>query len=191
MSLRKVLFIGPPGSGKGTQAKLLIPLGFKHISTGDLIREGYDKNDPIVMPYKDHIDSGEFLPDAQVFQLISQSLDGLNDSRGYILDGAIRNLAQAQEGMRLGLLEDVLVFDIFDEQAKSRLIKRYRLQGRRDDRPDVTRKRLRTYHEQTEPLIGYLNSRVSSHGDISVYTINASSSIEKIHEEILGVLRLK
>lgn len=185
MPLRKILFVGMPGSGKGTQAKLLIPFGFKHINTGDLIRDAWERKDSLVMPYKSHIEGGGFLPDKEIFELIDKEIKGLGEVKGYILDGAIRNLAQAETALQGSLLEGILFFELSEEESRKRLRKRSRIEGRKDDSPKIVTRRLEKYRKETEPVINYLSER-----KIPVYRIDASLSIEEIHAEVLRVLGL-
>lgn len=185
MALRKILFIGVPGSGKGTQAKLLISYNFKHINTGDLIREAWENQDPLVMPYKSHIEEGGFLPDREIFELVDKEIIGLRGAGGYVLDGAIRNTAQAKTALQKGLIEEVLFFDLSGEEAIKRLGKRQASEGRKDDSPEVVTRRLTKYRMETKPVIDYLRKN-----NIPVHTIDASPSIEEIHREILKILKL-
>ena len=185
MSLRKILFVGIPGSGKGTQANALVPYGFKNIGTGEIIREAWKRNDPLVIPYKAHIESGGFLPDREVFQLINRQIEKIGES-DYVLDGAIRNLAQAEIAMQQGLIGQVLCFFLDEEEAVRRLAKRYEIEGRADDSPDVVVKRMLKYKKETEPVINYFLERM-----IPLHTINALPSISKVHQEVLKILKLK
>jgi len=185
MPLRKILFVGIPGSGKGTQAKLLLPYGFKQISTGDLIREAWEREDPLVMPYKSHIEAGGFLPDKEVFELVDKEIENLGKARGYIFDGAIRNLTQAAIASQRNLIGEVLFFELSEEEAIRRLTKRFETEGRKDDSPEVVTRRLGKYRRETESVIDYLREN-----NIPVHTIDASPSIEEIHREILKILKL-
>lgn len=186
MVLRKILFIGMPGAGKGTQSKLLVPYEFKQISTGDLIREGWKRKDPILMPHKLSIEAGGYLPKEEIFMLIDKEIGNLKDSKGYIFDGAIRNLSQAEIALERNLIEEVLFFELSEEESRKRLEKRHEMGGRKDDAPEVIDKRFKKYLESTKPLVEYLSKK-----KIPVHTINAYPSIEKIHEEVLRVLKLK
>lgn len=185
MVLRKILFIGMPGSGKGTQAKLLVPYNFKQISTGDLIREAWEREDPLVMAYKIYIEEGGFLPDKEIFELIDREIRLLEGAEGYILDGAIRNTTQAETALQRNLIGEVLFFDLSEEEAIKRMGKRFKIEGRKDDSPEVVTRRLEKYKKETEPVIDYLREN-----NISVHTINAHPSIKEIHREILKILKL-
>ena len=185
MSLRKILLIGKSNAGKGTQAKLLKHFGFKHISTGELIEEAREKRDPLVLPYEEALDEGRFLPDKEIFQLLYQEIGNLDNERGYILDGAVRNMAQAERALQMGILEEALIFNISDEEVKKREPTRNEEQDRKDDRPGPFLRKLQLYKTETEPIIPYLEKN-----GILVYEIDASKSEEKVHKEIIGALRL-
>ncbi|HEA46479.1 MAG TPA: nucleoside monophosphate kinase [Candidatus Pacearchaeota archaeon] len=185
MPLRKILFVGMPGAGKGRQADLLIHHNFKQISTGDLIREALERKDPLVMVYKSSIEKGGFLPDKEVFELIDKEIKGLGEVEGYVLDGAIRNKSQAEIALKEGLIEEVLFFDLNKEEAIERISKRKESGGRKDDSSEVVIKRIEKYKRETEPIVNYLKEK-----KIPVYRIDASPSIEQIHKEVIRVLKL-
>ena len=182
MSLRKVLLIGVPGSGKGTQAQRLVPYGLKHISTGELIRKAWQEGDSLVMSYWDSIQRGHFLPDNEVFALIDRELAKIKGAKGYVLDGAIRNVAQADMAMHRNLLEDVLYFDLKKEAA----VKRLNARGREDDTPESIERRFAEYKAQTETALFHL-----ARNGFGAHVIDASQSKDKVHEKILDVLRLR
>ena len=184
MSL-KVLLIGMPGSGKGTQARRLVPLGFAHISTGELIRDAQARGDPVLMPYKEQMDRGELLPDKEIFRLVNRELEKIGDSN-YALDGAIRNRAQAETALQRGLVSHALYLFLNEEEARKRMAKRYEIEGRKDDAPDAINKRLLKYKEETEPVINYFLDRL-----VPLYMINAFPSPDEVHQEVLRVLRIK
>lgn len=184
MSLRKILFIGIPGSGKGTQAKLLVPYNLKYIGTGELIREAWERQDPLVIPYKTHIERGGLLPDRETFELIDREVEKLGEADGYVFDGAIRNLAQAGIALQRNLLGEVLFLELSEERAIKRLSKRQH-EGREDDSPESILKRIDIYRFQTKPVIDYLKGE-----NIPIHTINAFSSIKDVHKEVLRVLKL-
>ena len=150
-----VLFLGPPGAGKGTQAALLSKANsFLHLSTGELLRKEIDLNTNLGKQVKDIMNKGELVSDQLVLEIVKKNLD--KDNKGWILDGYPRNLSQVDS------LNDVLVninqplqivfyLDIPDEV----LIQRLLMRGRKDDNEETIKTRLKIYKETTEPLIEY------------------------------------
>lgn len=185
MRPRRLLFVGVPGAGKGTQAKLLERDGFKHISTGDLIRRAFKKGNPLVMPYKEKIENGGFLPDEELYKLVQVEIENINDFNGYILDGAVRNVPQAKTALSKGWVDEVLFFDLTELDAEKRLLKRSEFENRVDDTPEVIKRRFEEYLLKTKPLLDYMTKQ-----KIPVHKIDASSSIEDIHEKVLKTLGL-
>jgi adenylate kinase len=141
----KVLMLGPPGGGKGTQGtRLAHELGVPHISSGDVLREEVADDTPLGREVKAHMAQGRLAPDDLVTRAIRPKLEHLD---GYVLDGYPRTLAQAD-----GLDFDAVVhLDVPDAVIERRLQGR----GRADDRPEVIRERLREYERDTAPLIDH------------------------------------
>ena len=185
MQLEKVLFIGMPGSGKGTQAKLLAKYGFAHISTGDIIRKAFQEKDKLIMSYKEHINEGGFLPDELILKLIEQSIVNLpKSSIGYVLDGAVRTIKQAEFAVSKGLISNTVYFTLPEKQAIERLTKRHGLELRIDDSPKAIRNRFKVYKKQTAPILVYLKKHTN------FIEIDASPSIEQIHKQVVKKLGL-
>jgi adenylate kinase len=206
MAFRKILFIGMPGAGKGTQAELLEKYGFKHISTGDLIRDAFNREDPIIMPYKKDIESGRFLPDKLIFDLIESSTKGLEGYKGYILDGAIRNTAQANLAIKRKLIDEAVFFDLPKRKAVQRLAgrlvcpecKKIYVSGaglcsecgvplvkRKDDHPVAIRERFEIYREKTKPILDLLKNNIKKY-----HVIDASVTIPEINTKVLETLNI-
>jgi adenylate kinase len=150
-----IVLLGPPGSGKGTQAKRL---GLDVLATGDLLREAIADDTGLGRRAKEYIDRGDLVPDDVVVDLIRHALT----DRGVVLDGFPRTVEQAEA------LEDVLaergreldaavLIDVPDEEVVERISGRQ--DDRADDDPETVRNRLRVYHEQTEPLIKFYEDR--------------------------------
>lgn len=154
----RIVFFGPNGSGKGTQATLLkAELGIPHISTGDLLRAAVKAGTPLGIKAKVVMDAGQLVSDEIVLGMLEERL-ALDDARGgFILDGYPRNLAQcsALEGLldRLQQPLDVAIqLDVPDAAILARCEIRFKAEHRPDDDPVVVRKRLDVYREQTAPV---------------------------------------
>lgn len=181
--MKKILFTGVPGSGKGTQAKLLEKYGFKHVSTGDLIRRAWQDNNPKIILYKKKIEAGGFLPDKLIFELIEKNI---SEPPKYILDGAARTRSQAKFVIEKNLIDTVVHFSLTEDQAIERLKKRQEIEKRSDDNEEAIKVRFEEYRKKSEPLLQYLKENIKNY-----FEVDASPSIEEIHEEVLKILRLK
>ena len=152
---KHILFLGPPGAGKGTQAALLSEANsYLHLSTGELLRKEIELNTNLGMQVKDIMNKGELVSNKLVLEIVKKNLDKAN--KGWILDGYPRNLSQSNSLNDVLLeinqpLEMVIYFDVPEKV----LIKRLLLRGRKDDNEDVIKTRLKIYKETTEPLIKY------------------------------------
>jgi adenylate kinase len=171
--VKRLIFLGPPGAGKGTQSQIVAQeLGLAHISTGDILRAAVANQTALGQQAKDFMDRGELVPDELVLGLVRERLGEADAQVGWILDGFPRNTHQAEALDRLlasiGQTPDCAInLDVRDEVLIERMLQR----GRKDDAEDVIRRRLEVYREQTEPLIGYfkgLNQLVSVDGDGAV-----------------------
>ncbi len=180
-----ILLLGPPGSGKGTQAApLCAHLGIPHISTGDLFRSEIKRETPLGLLAQDLINQGRLVPDPLVLQMLEQRIAHPDCAQGFLLDGFPRTLPQAQELTRLlkGRFETLpFSFQVDEEALITRLSGRLTCRNcsrtfhklfdpphsttcdhcdgelfqRPDDHPEVIRKRLEVYHAQTAPLLDY------------------------------------
>ena len=152
---KHILFLGPPGAGKGTQAALLSEANsYLHLSTGELLRKEIELNTNLGMQVIDIMNKGELVSNKLVLEIVKKNLDKAN--KGWILDGYPRNLSQSNSLNDVLLeinqpLEMVIYFDVPEKV----LIKRLLLRGRKDDNEDVIKTRLKIYKETTEPLIKY------------------------------------
>ncbi len=182
--MRKVLFIGMPGSGKGTQAKLLGKYGLIHISTGELIRDAIKRKDPLLAKYKKQIESGGLIPDEVIVKLIEKNVKKIK-GKGYILDGAVRTLKQGKVFLKKKLIEETIYFSLPKKTAVERILHRRKTskEKRKDDNPQVIKKRFEEYCKKTAPVLKYLKEKSKKY-----YNIDASPSIKKIHKEVLRVL---
>lgn len=186
-----MLVIGPPGSGKGTQAERISQrLGMPAISTGGIFRQNIAEMSPLGIECKQYIDSGEFVPDQLTNRMVRDRLRYPDVSRGFLLDGYPRTSAQVAE------LDDVLARENLhlnvalqltaeDEELIKRLLKRAKGSARSDDTEPVIRHRLDLYREQTAPVLAtYAHRgilvRVNGNGDIDEVTDRVMTQIAKM-----------
>jgi adenylate kinase len=165
MSARRLLLLGAPGAGKGTQAERLVrKLGVPKVSTGDMLRAAVAAGTPLGREAAAYMNRGELVPDAVVIGVAGARLAERDARRGFVLDGFPRTVVQAEalDGMlaKLGVGMERCVALVVDEEAVvERLLSRARIEGRSDDNEQTIRTRLRVYREQTEPLIQYYRGR--------------------------------
>lgn len=165
MSATRIILLGPPGAGKGTQAATLIEaLGVPHISTGDMLRAAVKAKTPIGLKAKAVMDSGELVSDEIVIGIAEERLAEADATKGFLLDGFPRTLAQADalEALlgRLGTaLDCCLALTVDNEAVVERLLKRAEIEGRADDNEGTIRERMRVYDSETAPLLEFYRSR--------------------------------
>jgi adenylate kinase len=185
--MHRIVFLGPPGAGKGTQAATLArELRIVHLSTGDLLRAAVAQRTALGGEAEGYMAAGQLVPDELVVRILRERLDQPDTSAGFLLDGFPRNIPQAQLLERFVPVESVVAFDIPEALLLERLVHRRTcpkchtvynivqappktpgicdregaaLEQRPDDRPESVRTRLRVYHEQTAPLLAFYESR--------------------------------
>ena len=186
----RIVILGAPGSGKGTQAKMLVgDLGVPHISTGVLLRNAAKRGTELGLLAKSIIDQGELLPDNIMSDMIEERLGRDDVANGFILDGYPRNMAQAKslDAMldRLGRpVQEIIHIDVDPEQIIRRLAKRQKLEGRVDDAEITVRNRMRVYAEQTAPVADYYEES----GRLT--RVLGDGAKEEIFQRILSVLNV-
>lgn len=184
----RIVLLGAPGSGKGTQAALLKDhYAIPHISTGVLLREAVAAQTPLGQQAKAIMDRGDLVPDNVMLDLIRERLGQDDVAGGFILDGYPRNLSQAEAlDTLLGELgqpvEEAVLIEVNEDMVVERIAKRAAEEGRSDDTEEVVRNRMRVYEEQTAPVAGHyehqgLLTRVFGEG-----------TIEEVLERIKGAL---
>ena len=178
--------MGSQGAGKGTQAKkIAAAYEIPHISTGDLYRAAIAAGSELGMEVAPLLAEGKLVPDEITIPLIRDKV--LEAETGFVLDGFPRNLAQAEALDEL--LEEigrplavVLLLELSDDTARGRLTKRAELEGREDDQPEAIERRLRDYHEKTEPVVEHYRATGKLVG------VHAERSIEEVWAEIADAL---
>ena len=157
--------MGPPGAGKGTQARIVADhFGIPAISTGDIFRTNVTNGTDLGRQAKQYMDAGEYVPDEVTNKMVRNRIDEPDAEPGFLLDGYPRTLAQVEEldgmiGFTGHALDAVVVLTVDAEELVQRLLHRAQTDGRTDDTEDVIRRRQEVYAEQTEPLIGVYRDR--------------------------------
>jgi adenylate kinase len=183
-----LLVLGPQGAGKGTQAKrIAAEYDVPHISTGDMFRAAIAEETPLGKQVEPLLANGKLVPDEVTIALIRERLARPDAADGFVLDGYPRNLAQAQalDEMLAEIgrsLDAILFFDLPDDVARQRLLKRADEESRPDDTPEVIAERLSTYHEQTEPIVEHY--RVTG----LLVPLHAARSIDEVWSEVQEAL---
>jgi len=185
----RIVFLGAPGSGKGTQAaRLKTELGLAHISTGDLLRAAVKAGTELGLKAKAVMDRGQLVSDDIVLGMLEERV-ALDDAKpGFILDGYPRNIAQcrALEALlkRIGQPLDVaILLAVPDSLLFDRLAGRAKAEGRKDDDPATVRERLRVYQEQTAPIIEHFREE----GLLS--EVDGVGSMDEVDSRIAGAVR--
>ena len=185
-----LLVLGPQGSGKGTQAaRIASDHTIPHVSTGDMFRAAAAEGTELGLEVEPILAAGELVPDELTVALIRERLSQPDATRGFVLDGFPRNLAQAEEldAMLAEIgrsLDAVLFFDVSDDVALERILVRARDEGREDDQPEAIARRLAIYHEQTEPVV----ERYRTTGKL--VPLHAARSVGEVAAEIADALEL-
>ena len=183
--------MGPPGAGKGTQARFVADhFGVPAISTGDIFRANVSQGTPLGVEAKRYMDAGEYVPDEVTNHMVRNRIDEDDARPGFLLDGYPRTLAQVEEldgmieftGHRL---DAVVVLTVDSEELVQRLLQRAETDGRADDTEDVIRRRQEVYLEQTEPLIGVYRERgllveVDGMGEVDEVTARIFAALDEI-----------
>ncbi|MFC1695046.1 adenylate kinase [Pseudomonadota bacterium] len=187
----RIVLLGAPGSGKGTQAALLVQeLNLPHISTGELLRSAVKAGTELGMQAKAVMDRGELVSDDIMLGLLGERLSQADAEGGFILDGYPRNLSQARALDELlerldQPVDEALQIDVDVDLVVARIARRAAEEGRSDDTEEVVRNRMKVYSDQTAPVVDYyaqkgLLSRVLGEG-----------TIEEVFQRIRGVLQMR
>lgn len=183
--MRVFLLIGPPGAGKGTQARYLVEkYGWEYLATGDLLREEIRRGTPLGEQIRTLVESGQLVPDELIIQLVEHHME---NGRDYLLDGFPRTIAQAEALDRLlsrrgGHLSGAIFLDVPEAELIQRLRGRAQIEGRADDNPDTIQTRLREYQQKTAPLLDYYQKQGRLH------TIPGIGTVEEVGQRIEKVI---
>ncbi|NEQ74738.1 MAG: adenylate kinase [Okeania sp. SIO2C9] len=193
----KLIFLGPPGAGKGTQASRIADFyQVPHISTGDILRNNVAQKSPLGLQAKEYMDKGELVPDQLILDMVEERLKQNDAQNGWILDGFPRNVTQADFVEKLlsaskngndtreekaEIINSLMVINLQvpDKVLVSRLLSR----GRQDDNEETITNRLKVYHQQTEPLIEFYKERQQ------LVTIDGNNSVDAVTNYLKQAIR--
>ena len=213
----RVILLGAPGAGKGTQARFICEkYGIPQISTGDMLRAAIKNETPLGLKVKAVMDSGQLVSDEIIIDLVKERIDQSDCAKGFLFDGFPRTIPQAQALVEAGVaIDHVLEIAVEDEEIVKRMSGRRvhadsgrtyhvifnppKQEGiddetgepliqRDDDHEDTVRKRLSVYHEQTKPLVGFYTERAESKGDVQYHTVAGVGSVDDITNAVLAAL---
>ena len=209
----KLILLGAPGAGKGTQAKIISrKLSVPTISTGNILRDAVKNETPVGLVAKSHMEDGTLVPDEVIISIVKERLEKPDCENGYVLDGVPRTMGQAIALEETGVeIDRALVIEISDEEIEERMTGRRTCKRcnatfhvktnppkqanvcdtcggeliiREDDEPETVRNRLKVYHEETEPLVEFYKSRGR------LISVDNRPTIEATTEVISKALRL-
>jgi len=178
----RIVLLGPPGSGKGTQAeKLAEKLGIPQISTGELFRRNIENGTKLGLEAKRYLDAGDLVPSELTNQLVDERLDDADAADGFILDGYPRSVEQAKAlhemlERRGTDIDAVVEFRVSQDE----LLQRLKARGRADDTEDVILNRMKVYRDETAPLLEYYSSQLK--------TVDAVGSMDEVFARALQSL---
>ena len=180
----RIVFIGPPGVGKGTQSQRLVEsLGILHLSTGDMLRQAYHEQSDLGLLAQQHMAQGKLVPDSVIMDLVAERLELGDCRKGYLLDGFPRTLGQAQTLDELLRRRGTPLTAILELEADTdELVKRLAERGRADDQPEIVRNRLKEYARQTPPLTDFYR------GQSLLHTIDGTGTPGEVFARIKTVV---
>ena len=186
--MKRLIFMGPPGAGKGTQADIVKDkFHIPQISTGEILREAVKNSTPMGLEAKKFMDAGDLVPDVVVIGIIRDRLAEADCTKGFILDGFPRTVEQAGaldkilKEMHMEL-DAVVNLAVPDAELVGRLLSRAEKEGRADDNEETIKNRLSNYNSKTYPLIDYYKK------EGILREVNGVGSMEDITKEIMGIL---
>ena len=184
-----LILFGPPGAGKGTQAiKIAEKFGWKHVSTGDILRAEVSLGTPLGLKVRAVMEAGHLVSDELLIEIMESVFVNNSTVKGFVLDGFPRTLKQAQELDQMLVKHGetvtlVLALEVNEDELVKRLLKRAQDQGRKDDTEEVIKNRLVQYHHHTKPLIDYYKNK-------NLYTeIFGEGTIDQIFGQLCSVIK--
>lgn len=183
-----IVLFGAPGSGKGTQAKLIAEkYGFDHVSTGDLFRYEISHKTPLGLKAQEIINRGDLCPDDITLGMLNNHIQKHADSKGFIFDGVPRTIKQAEMLDDKNLFKDlnismVLYLYVEMEEVEKRILKRAQLENRADDTPETVKARVANFFDQTMPLVDYYKNQGK------LIQLNGMQDIEHVFADICATI---
>lgn len=186
----RLVLLGPPGAGKGTQAaRLSEHYAIPHISTGDILRSNVAEETDLGLQAKEYMDAGQLVPDELVIEMVDARLRESDTGPGFLLDGFPRTVAQAEQLEQLlgahRALDVVVNYEAPEEELVERLLGRAAEQGRSDDNAETIQARLSEFRKKTAPLVEFYDDRdllvsVDAVGDVEDVTERTIAAIDKV-----------
>ena len=180
---RRILLLGPPGAGKGTQAALIAnALHVPHVSTGDMLRAAVAEGSDLGSQVESVMAAGELVSDSLVVAIVDERLSKEDARCGYLLDGFPRTLGQAEalNDLVIDAIGTVVVLDVASEVVVQRLLKRAEEEGRSDDNEETIRRRLEVYEADTSPLVDFYGA--------AVLTVDGVGAVDDVLSRIMIAL---
>jgi adenylate kinase len=184
----RLILMGPPGAGKGTQAKVIAEkLGIPAISTGDIFRANVSQQTPLGLEAKRYMDAGDYVPDEVTNAMVRSRIAEPDAAAGFLLDGYPRTVAQVEELDSMltetgQSIDAVVVLTVDQDEVVQRLLKRAEIEGRADDTEDVIRRRQQVYADQTAPLLEVYSGR-----DLLV-EVDGMGSVDEVSARVFTAL---
>jgi adenylate kinase len=193
----RLIIMGPPGAGKGTQAKVIAErLSIPAISTGDIFRANVAEQTPLGIEAKRYMDAGDYVPDEVTNAMVGDRLAEGDAARGFLLDGYPRTVAQVDEldGMLQAAgasIDAVIHLTVDRDEVVQRLLRRAEIEGRADDTEDVIRRRQEVYADQTAPLLELYAGRgvlveVDGMGEVDEVTTRVLAALDEVNRASAG-----
>jgi len=186
-----IIFFGPPGAGKGTQAKLLSSyLGIPHLSTGEILRSKLNENDELSNKLKHVMKSGNLVSDEILNEIVSNTLLRDNCKKGFILDGYPRTKVQSEYlnsfmKKQEMIIDKIININLNDNNIENRITLRSRIEYRTDDSVEVIRTRIIKYKNETKPIVQFYKLKYP----FIFFELNGNQKIAKIHSDIINIVK--